>query len=86
MFIGELPTTTRKIQAVRQAVGNLNQKQMEKSEVCGSSQGVEEVKEEVVTSENTRTHREVDEDANRPGCQSKHWTSEDRREELFVIR
>ena len=44
---------------------------------------MEEVKEEVVTSEKTRTHREVDEDANRLGCQSKHWTSEDRREEII---
>ena len=34
---GELPTTTRKMQAARQAEGNLNQKQMEKSEACGSS-------------------------------------------------
>ena len=36
--------------------------------------------------EHTRTLREEDEDVNRPGRQSKHWASEDRRDELLVIR
>ena len=71
---GELLATTRKMQAVRQAEDNLNQKQMEKSEACGSSRVWRRSSRKWL--EHTRTHREVDEDA----------TSEDRRDESLVIR